>query len=96
MSAQYVVAGANVMNEASGLATTGCSACTESESDPIWGQRDTPRRFRAVSWSYPSLRQFRPEAQQRHQFRDLGSAQAGQTEFRNWLGVGKRDDDRRG
>jgi hypothetical protein len=35
MSARYVVAGANLMNAASGL------ACTKSESDPNNGQRDT-------------------------------------------------------
>jgi len=38
MSAQYVVAGANLMSAASGLAATGCSACTKSESDLIDGR----------------------------------------------------------
>jgi hypothetical protein len=41
MSARYAVAGANLMNAAIGLAATGYSACTESESDPIKRQHDT-------------------------------------------------------
>jgi hypothetical protein len=35
MSARYVVADANLVPAAIGLAATGCSPCTESESDPV-------------------------------------------------------------
>ena len=41
MSARYVVAGANLVNAASGLAATGCSACTGAKNpgpdrEPNW------------------------------------------------------------
>jgi hypothetical protein len=44
------------MNAASGLAATGCSARTESASDPYWRQRDTAA---TVSWPSSSSTMIR-------------------------------------